>query len=169
MEWLYETSNYMEIFTGRNPEDPNETILYRMYGYGLGLNLGVTRDGYREIGHGGDLSPFTGQLTFLPSQGYGVYIVTNGPGNPPITDGYLQLQDQLFDILRGIKTVDHYHSTNNHSKTVSEVKPNATVVERIKTANNNSRIEPENLVGTYGHPVEGNSDLLKDDFQTILI
>ncbi len=50
----------------------------RKYGYGLGINPDFF--GRRMVGHGGSVLISTGQMAFMPDEGWGVMLLANGSG-----------------------------------------------------------------------------------------
>ncbi len=52
----------------------------RKYGWGLGINPDFF--GKRLVGHGGSVLIATGQMYFLPAEGWGVMLLANGSGYP---------------------------------------------------------------------------------------
>ncbi len=69
----------------RTPDQPWVTKSVREYGYGLGIN--TEPNGSVTISHGGSVTTATGQLAFVPSNGFGVIVLANGAGYPLATFG----------------------------------------------------------------------------------
>jgi len=152
---LYETSNFVQFSGHKSPQNPS-TGIAGYYGYGLGLDLGVYGDGYFQIGHEGDLSPFTSQMTFHPSLGLGIFTAANGPGYiGRIEDKQLTLHNEIMDILMGKSSVENKISSSGF-RAFEKMTPRKTKLNKTFTWNNTKeKLDPATLAGTYGHPYEG--------------
>lgn len=125
----------------------------KMEGYGLGWYLGKFR-GHEWIFHGGCLSGFFSDVTFLPKKGIGVVILTNSSSDG--THIIQIIRNHILDELLGVPSVDRINPLlamrEKSKRSLHES------IEQFATLSQKP-LAPEILTkytGSYHHPAYGN-------------
>ncbi|XP_037047961.1 uncharacterized protein LOC119082550 [Bradysia coprophila] len=158
MRWLYSTSNAFDFQGGRTEDD---SMVYGNLGAALGLFSGLY-DGWSVIFHDGYWPPYHCEMRLFPATQIGVFICVNGPGliiDYPMHENVIL---NIFELARGT----NISLAELLSKKVNIAKPNIEhqlfkehKTNRAATALHHSqirsRVEPADVLGVYGHPING--------------
>ncbi|XP_021961760.2 uncharacterized protein LOC110857479 [Folsomia candida] len=155
MAWITVPSSSSYSGITKTEEDPD--VLDISVAYGLCMYLGI-QDGWRRIGHGGNLPPFQTHLFMYPDLGIGIYATISGGDIMAVAD----VPTFLFNILQGIETPQKLENStsnqNSFESGVSYLKPKKIVETKVTNLPQNEKavnITLEEAVGVYGNGWNG--------------
>ncbi|MGE5652698.1 MAG: serine hydrolase [Bacillota bacterium] len=137
----------MALPAGGFPETPFAT-------YAMGWMVDAYR-GHTIVHHGGNIDGFSALVSFLPSDGIGIVVLTNANGSPAPTI----IERRVIDELLQLTNVDWSSRLKQQVAAIPDELPTAPP----QISNTTPSRPLDQFVGTYSHPAYGQVKVVKDE------